>query len=70
MKNMKKGSKFIMSLFLVAGLMVASCGLGACGSSKSATMNTPKKYKSSKTVKQNISVRGTNSKNGSTYRSY
>ena len=67
---MKKGSKFIMSLFLVAGLMVASCGLSACGSSKNATMNTPKKYKTSKTVKKNISVRGTNSKNGSTYRSY
>ena len=67
---MKKGSKFIMSLFLVACLMVASCGLGACGSSKNATMYPTKKYKSSKTVKQNISVRGTNSKNGSTYRSY
>ena len=70
MKDMKKGSKFIMSLFLVAGLMVASYGLGACGSSKNATMYPTKKYKSSKTVKQNISVRGTNSKNGSTYRSY
>ena len=67
---MKKGSKFIMSLFLVAGLRVASCGVGACGSSKSATMYPTKKYKSSKTVKRNISVRGTNTKNGSTYRSY
>ena len=67
---MKKGSKLMMSLFLVAGMMVASCGLGACGSSKSATMNPPKKYKTSKTVNRNISVRGTNAKNGSTYRSY
>ena len=67
---MKKGSKCFMSLILVAGLLVASCGLGACGSSKNATMYPTKKYKTSKTVKSNISVRGTNSKNGSTYRSY
>lgn len=70
MRNMKKGSKFIMSLFLVAGLVIASCGLGACGSSKSSTMYPSKKYKTSKTVNKNIAVRGTNSKNGSTYRSY
>ena len=70
MKNMKKGSKLAFSLFLVAGMMIASCGLGACGSSKSATMYPTKKYKTSKTVKKNISVRGTNAKNGSTYRSY
>ena len=67
---MKKGSKCFMSLILVAGLLVASCGLGACDSSKNATMYPTKKYKTSKTVKSNISVRGTNSKNGSTYRSY
>ena len=67
---MKKGSKCFMSLILVAGLLVASCGLGACSSSKNATMYPTKKYKTRKTVKSNISVRGTNSKNGSTYRSY
>ena len=67
---MKKGSKLAFSLFLVAGMMIASCGFSSCGSSSDATMYPAKKYKSSKTVKSNISVRGTNSKNGSTYRSY
>ena len=67
---MKKGSKLVFSLFLVVGMLIASCGLGACGSSKNATMYPTKKYKTSKTVKKNISVRGTNAKNGSTYRSY
>ena len=33
-------------------------------------MYPAKKYSSTKTVKKNISVRGTNKKNGSTYRSY
>ena len=67
---MRNSSKRIMPLILAASLIVATCGLGACSSSKTTTMHTPKKYKTSKTVKSNISVRGTNSKNGSTYRSY
>lgn len=67
---MKKRSKVSVALFLVVGMMIASCGFSSCGSSSDATMYPAKKYKSSKTVKSNISVRGTNSKNGSTYRSY
>ncbi|MBO4600225.1 MAG: hypothetical protein J5641_05755 [Bacteroidales bacterium] len=67
---MKKNSKIFWSLLLVAGMLVATCGLGACGSSESAPMYPTKKYKASKPVKSNITVRGTNAKNGSTYRSY
>ena len=60
-----------MSLMLVAGLIGVCGGFTSCGSSKSATMYPNKKYKSSKVVlKSNISVRGTNKQNGSTYRSY
>lgn len=67
---MKKISKRLLSLLLVAGLLVAGCSLVSCNSSKNATMHPNKKYSSSKVVKSNISVRGTNKKNGSTYRSY
>lgn len=67
---MKKYAKFLISIVLIVGLMGVCGGFASCKSSKSATMYPTKKYKSSKTVKSNISVRGTNSKNGSTYRSY
>lgn len=67
---MKKGLKALLSLMLVAGLIGVCGGFASCGSSKSATMHPNKKYKSSKVVKSNISVRGTNKQNGSTYRSY
>ncbi|MBQ6069935.1 MAG: hypothetical protein IJK84_10575 [Bacteroidales bacterium] len=70
MNNTRKSSKLFVTLLLVAGMLTASCALGACSSSKNATMYPTKKYKTSKTVKSNISVRGTNAKNGSTYRSY
>ena len=69
MKNMKKCSKVSLSLLLAVGMMVASVGFVSCGSSHE-TMYPTKKYKNSKPVKSNITVRGTNSKNGSTYRSY
>jgi hypothetical protein len=67
---MKKCAKAFMSLVLVVGLMAVCGGFSSCGSSRSNTMYPTKKYKSSKVVKSNISVRGTNKKNGSTYRSY
>ena len=67
---MKKCAKVLLSLTLVVGLMAVCGGFTSCGSSKEATMYPNKKYKSSKVVKSNISVRGTNKKNGSTYRSY
>lgn len=59
-----------MALVLTVGLAAVCGGVSSCGSSKSATMYPTKKYKSGKVVKSNISVRGTNKKNGSTYRSY
>ena len=67
---MKKCSKAFISLLLVVGLTAVCGGFSSCKSSSSATMYPTKKYKSSKVVKNNISVRGTNKKNGSTYRSY
>ncbi|MDY6289107.1 MAG: hypothetical protein SPM02_06615 [Bacteroidales bacterium] len=67
---MKKCAKAFISLVLVVGLMGVMGGLTSCSSSRSATMYPTKKYKSSKVVKSNISVRGTNKKNGSTYHSY
>lgn len=67
---MKKCAKVLVSLALVVGMMAVSGAFASCQSSKSATMYPTKKYKSSKVVKSNISVRGTNKKNGSTYRSY
>ena len=67
---MKKGLKALLSLMFVAGLIGVCGGFTSCGGSKSATMYPNKKYKSSKVVKSNISVRGTNKQNGSTYRSY
>ena len=62
----------IVALCLVMVMaIIMLCGITAgCKSSKSATMYPNKKYKSSKVVKSNISVRGTNKENGSTYRSY
>ena len=67
---MKKCAKIFLSLLLVVGLMSVSGAMVSCKSSKQTTMYQPKKYKQTKTVKSNISVRGTNKKNGSTYRSY
>ncbi|MBR3724670.1 MAG: hypothetical protein IKN11_04680 [Bacteroidales bacterium] len=67
---MKKCAKAFMALVLALGLAAVCGGFASCGSSKSATMYPTKKYSSSKVVKSNISVRGTNKKNGSTYRSY
>jgi hypothetical protein len=67
---MKKGLKALLSLMLVAGLIGVCGGFTSGAGYKSATMDPNKKYKSSKVVKSNISVRGTNKQNGSTYRSY
>lgn len=66
---MKKCSKAIVSLLLVVGLVCLGGAFVSCKSSEQ-TMYPAKKYSSTKTVKKNISVRGTNKKNGSTYRSY
>ncbi len=58
-------------LLLMAGaVMTLGCTFVSCSSSKSVTMYPTKKYSSNKTVKQNITVKGTNKKNGATYRSY
>jgi hypothetical protein len=67
---MKKCAKVFVSLLLVVGLTGITGALTSCKSSSDAYMNTPKKYKSSKTIKKNYSVRGNNKKNGSTYHSY
>lgn len=67
---MKKCAKAFVAMALIAGLTAVCGGFSSCSSSRSATMYPTKKYKSSKVVKSNISVRGTNKKNGSTYRSY
>lgn len=67
---MKKCAKVFVSLILLVGLLGITGALSSCNSSKDVYMNSPKKYKASKTIKDNYSVKGTNKKNGSTYRSY
>lgn len=69
MLNVKKCAKAFASLLLAVGLMSVTGAFVSCNSSKS-TMYQSKKYSQSKTVKTNIKVKGTNKKNGSTYRSY
>lgn len=69
MQIVKKCGKALMSLLLIVGLMTVSGAFASCNSSKS-TMYKNKKYSQNKTVKTNIKVKGTNKKNGSTYRSY
>lgn len=70
MKNMKKCAKLLSVAVLVLGLISVTGAFTSCKSSKSTTMYPTKKYSNTKTVKSNISVRGTNKKNGSTYHSY
>lgn len=67
---MKKSAKIFVSFLFVIGLMLMSGTFVSCGSSSSATMNKAPKYKTSKPIKDNYKIRGTNKKNGSTYRSY
>ncbi|MCQ2273865.1 MAG: hypothetical protein MJZ86_03620 [Bacteroidales bacterium] len=66
---MKKSAKLFVSLLFVVGLMLMSSVVVSCGSS-TTTMNPNPKYKTSKPIKDNYKIRGTNKKNGSTYHSY
>ena len=63
---MKKIAKYLMSLLLIVGL-TALCGTTT--SCKSDTMYTSKKHKN-KVIHRNYKVRGDNTRNGSTYRTY
>ncbi|MBP5644733.1 MAG: hypothetical protein J6W95_02265 [Bacteroidales bacterium] len=67
---MKKYAKMFFLLLMAGSLLTIGGTFASCSSSKSTTMYPTKKYSSKKTVKQNITVKGTNQKNGSTYRSY
>ncbi len=65
---MKQFAKIALSLLLVAAITVVCGSTTACSSSKD-TMYTTKK-KTSKTINKNYKVRGNNTNNGSTYRTY
>ena len=67
---MKKYAKLFLLLLLAGGLLTVSGTFVSCKSSKSSTMYETKKYSQSKTIKQNIKIKGTNKRNGHTYRSY
>lgn len=70
---MKKCAKVFVSLLMLVALSATSGSFTACNSSKSSaktTMYPTKKYKTSKPIKDNYSIRGNNKKNGSTYHSY
>ena len=67
---MKKYAKMFVLLLMAGSLLTLGGTFASCSSSKSATMYPTKKYNSKKTVKKNITVKGTNKKNGATYRSY
>lgn len=64
---MKKIAKIGLSLLLVIGISAAFGGVTSCKSEKTMYRS---KQKTSKTINKNYKVRGTNKKNGSTYRSY
>lgn len=64
---MKKIAKVVLSFLLVIGIAAMFGGITSCKSEK--TMYSSKQ-KTSKTINKNYKVRGTNKKNGSTYRSY
>lgn len=65
---MKKRANILVSFLFVLGLLMMG-SLTSCKSS-SPTMNPTPKYKTSKPIKDNYKIRGTNKKNGSTYHSY
>lgn len=65
---MKKSAKIFVSFLFVVGLMLMSGTFTSCKSND--TMNRTPKYKTSKPIKHNYKIRGTNKKNGSTYHSY
>lgn len=65
---MKKYAKLTLSTLLVVALLSICGSMTACKSSR--TMYETKKYDSGKVIKDNYRVKGTNSRNGSTYRSY
>ncbi|MBR6441541.1 MAG: hypothetical protein IKS44_05805 [Bacteroidales bacterium] len=67
---MKKCAKLFFLLLVVGGLLTLGGTFVSCKSSKSTTMYETKKYSQSKTIKQNIKIKGTNKRNGHTYRSY
>lgn len=64
---MKKAIKTMLPLLLVAG-MVMLCGTTT--SCKSSETMYRSKNKTAKVVNKNYKVRGTNQRNGSTYRTY
>lgn len=65
---MKKFVRIALSLLLVVGL-AGVCGTVSSCKSSSETMYTSKK-KNSKNINRNYKVRGNNSRNSSTYRTY
>lgn len=65
---MKKRANILVSFLFVIGLMMMGCCFTSCKSHE--TMNRTPKYKTSKPIKDNYKIRGTNKKNGSTYHSY
>ena len=66
---MKKCAKIFFLLLLAGSVLTMGGTLVSCNSPK-VIMNQTKKHSSRKVVKDNISVRGTNDRNGRTYRSY
>lgn len=69
---MKKYAKVLTALFLLVGLLSVSGAAVSCKSSSSSskTMYETKKYSSTKVINRNYKVKGTNKRNGNTYRSY
>ena len=67
---MRKYAKILVSMLLIVCVAGMTTTFTSCKSHKSATMYPQKKYKSSKPIKDNYTIRGTNKKNGSTYHSY
>lgn len=65
---MKKYAKVFFLLLLAGSVLTMGGTFVSCQSTR--TMYPTKKHSSRKTVKENISVRGTNDRNGQTYRSY
>ncbi len=64
---MKKIAKIVLSFLLVVGIAAMFGSVTSCSSEKTMYRS---KQKTSKTINKNYKVRGTNKKNGSTYRSY
>ncbi len=65
---MKRFAKIALSLMLVAAITVVCGSTSACSSSQDTMYRS--KTKTSKTINKNYKVRGNNTNNGSTYRTY